>query len=92
MAACYNITPKRQSVSPSIMSCKSVKPIRLPVHPPAETLVARCQEVFEPAILVGWGGGGGGGVATFQIPLRKEKQATLECEADWERATACLFN
>lgn len=25
------------------------------------TVVARCQEVFEPAILAGWGGGGGGG-------------------------------
>lgn len=59
--------------------------------------VARCQEVFEPAILAGWGGDGGGGgvaggVATFQIPLRNKKQAMLECKAARERAAACLFN
>ncbi len=71
---------------------QSAPPIHLPIHPPATPAVARCLEVFEPAILAGWGGGGGGGVATFQIPQRNKKQATLQCEADWERATTCLFN
>lgn len=35
------------------------------------TLMARCQEVFEPAILAIWGGSSEGGVATFQIPLEE---------------------
>lgn len=34
-------------------------PIHLPIRPPAMPVVARCQEVFEPANLAGWGWGGG---------------------------------
>ena len=68
-------------------------PIPPPIPPPAVAVVARCQEVFEPAILAGWdGGGGGGGVAAFQKPPKNQAQATLECAADWERAATCLLN
>lgn len=75
-------------------------PIHLPIRPPARTVVARRQEVFEPAILFGsmrlrwWLGGwagGGGRKSTLQAPLWNKKQAALQCKASWERELQHAF-
>lgn len=73
-------------VSSSASVDQAHRQIHLPIHPPAGPVVARCQEVFEPALLTGWGGGGGVVEWPFPNPPeesgRKKKKIHINVSAD----------